>query len=818
MLTVVIVKNPFNIKERDIYFPEYVENKTLLEYCNEYTKSVVKLNSQDELIYSLNGKKVDTNVIPNNGDYIALCPKLGKKGLFGSILGAIAMIALAVVAPGIGKLAAAAWFGGTVAASGLITAGIMLIGGMIISALFPIKADKPNLDNNESASTYSWNKVSSNLTQGGALAVTYGTALTAGTIIYRHVEATPTMDHIIRETDGEEYLYMVLCGGQGPIDEITDIRINDLPISNYDDVEIEIRLGTNNQAPISFLNNSAYADLTLSYELTPVNEWCYATTEGNCGTGIEITLTFPQGLYKIDDEDGDMQPTYADFQVQGRVHIEGNDVRSYTDADWLPLDEFGIYVCKQSSFSISRRYGHYAPDRFDVRVRCIKKEGEGSRYANKVQWSMLSHYIEVGFVRPGKVLIGIKAKATNQLSNDIRIDWIQTRKEVSVYDPRVNAYVKKSATNPAWVCYDMIHGAREIEPGNYIVDGIDHKYIDFNAFSSWAFRCASQDLTGSEEDLAHAGSEGNVGGWGLEFNYIFSTCDDLWNALKIPEALGLGKVIIRGTKISCICDHYWDAATQLFTVANINEGSFKVEYLPLADRANAIEISYNNKAKRYQKDVVGIYESTYDNENIIKNPTQLSLDGCVDRYQALRYGAYHLNHNNYQTRTCTIDVDIDSLACTIGDLIMIQHNVPLWGYGGIIVDYDASTKKVTLDQEIKFASAEYQIYCRLTNVSAQDSKSAEILEYRKITGMESNPTNIIYISQKFSVEPQYGDVYAVGKINKAAKPFIIIAIERKSDLQATLTCIEYEPNAMNQEMQSVNKIMYSHLEDENLME
>lgn len=814
MLTLVIVKNPFNVQDRNVHFPEFIANKTILEYCNEYTKGITKFKSQDGFTYSLNGKKVESNTIPADGDYIALCPVI-KGGSFGKIFGAIAMIGLSLIAPHLGGVFSSMWFGGAAVAKGLLTIGIMLIGGMVINAISPMKADKSAPDSS-SATTYSWNKATSSTTQGGALAITYGTYLTSGTIIYRHVEV---------EGD-DEYLYMVLCGGQGPIDSVSDIRINDMPITHYYGVEWTCRGGENYQEKIPFLNGRIYADQPLNYELRWANEetgdtgWCYATTEGDCGSHVEVTVTFPQGLYRIDD-DGDVKTTYIDIRVQGKIHTEGVSVREFDDSAWYDLGLYTVEESIQSSFSRSILFGPFEINRFDIRMRIERIEAEGAQYANKVQWSLISHSIVANFVRPGKVLTGLKIKATNQLSNDVRVDWLQTRSIVYVWDPYAEKYVPKDATNPAWVCYDMIHRARPmltynmvaayvdgVEPTHFVVDGIPAKYIDYDAFNDWAFHCSPMDLTYGQEP------EGNKGGWGLSFNYIFSTCEDLWEALKYPEAVGLGKVVIRGTKISCIFDKFWDKATQLFTVANINEGSFKVEYLPLLDRANAIEVSFINKDKRYQKDTVAVYEAEYNTDGVIKNPTQLSLDGCVTQEQALRYAQYHLNLNNYQTRTCTIDVDIDALACTIGDLIIIQHDLPVWGYGGIIADYDEDTNKIVLDQEITFESGEeYQILCRVTDASSQDSETAETLEYRDIT-FESNKTNTIYISTPFDYEPQYGDVYAISKKDKVAKPFLIVSIERKSDLQATLTCIEYEPKAMSQVMVPVDKINYSLLKKE----
>ena len=793
MLTVIILKNPFNLLERDIHFPLWQENKTVIEYCDEYSKKIAKLNSQDEIIYSLNGKKTSSDTVPKDGDYIALCPVVGKKGFFGAIFGAIAMIALSLVAPHLGTVLASTVFGTTsTIVSGLITAGIMMIGGFVISKLCPMKADTPQLDEITSASTYSWNKAKSSLTQGGALAVTYGTYLTSGTVLFRHVTVV----------DDDEYLIILLTGGQGLIDSISELKINELPISCYSDIEYHFELGSNTQLPMYLCEGKAYADQPLSYEIINFDGegdraggWCYAITEGNRGSGVEFVFEFPQGLYSIDAESGDMGEAYCTIVMEGREISDEEysspnfNVRNYSDSAWYQLGSEFLTGPKNQSFSKSYVFDGFDYARFAVRVKCIK-DPASQYHVNKLMWVQLSHIINCEFSRPGKVLVGLKIKATNQLSGDVNVSWLQTRNNIWAYNPHTKSYVQQPATNPAWAAYDMIHCARNIN-GIFIYDGIGVNHIDYDAFQAWAERCDE---------------------WNLDFNYIFSTPDDLWTALQIPEAVGLGKVLIRGTKITCIFDQFSDPV-QLFTVGNINDNSFSIDYLPMLDRANAIEVSFINKLKNYQKDTISIYTPEYNKVGVIQNPTQLSLDGCVRAEQALRYAMYHLNQNHYLTRTITFDVDIDSLACTLGDQILVQHDVPLWGFGGVIIDYilDNNGATVVLDQEVIFESdKEYQILCRVTNSSSQDSSTAETLEYRNIS-FDSTSTNIVHLSSPFSCIPQYGDIWAIGQTNKVAKPFTVISMERKSDLQATLVCIEYEPNSMNDEYIGVDKIDYSHL-------
>lgn len=801
MLTIVIIKNPFNISEKEIHFSEWQDKKTVLEYCDEYSKQIAKLQSQDAFIYSLNGKAVSTNTIPTDGDYIALCPVVGKS--FKNVLGIVALVALAVFAPGIGTATAAAMgLTGTAAimVGGLITAGVVMIGGWVINKTCHLFPDASSMKSDIStASTYSWDKATSGINQGVALAVTYGTYLTAGTVLSRHIKIV----------NDDQYLILLLTGGQGPIDAITDIKINDMPIATYADVTYHCEGGFNNPGSIYFLEGKAYADQTLSYELLSDGDhnnlqWCYAITEGNRGSGVEIIIEFPQGLYQIDSETGDVAEAWCFIHLEGREisdeeYANNYNVRNYSE--WYHLESILLKESKTSAFSKSFTYDGFGNARFAVRVAVVK-DAPSQYFVNKCIWTQLSHIITGNFVRPGKVLVALKIKATNQLSGNVNVTWLQTRHMIWAYDPHVGTYVAKPATNPAWAAYDMIHGARPIQSkpvvgvytysDTFVYDGIAAEHIDYDAFAEWAYRC----------DM-----------WKLSFNYIFSSSENLWDALKIPEAVGLGKVLVRGTKITCIYDHVSDPV-QLFTVANINENSFSIDYLPMLDRANAIEVSFVNKLKNYQKDIVAVYTQDYNEVGIVQNPSQLSLEGCVTAEQALRYAMYHLNQNHYLTRTCTFDVDIDSLACTLGDQILVQHDLPLWGYGGVIIDYDENTNKVVLDQEITFeVGITYQILCRVTDSSSQDSATAEQLEYKTITNFESLPTtNIIYISSPFSCIPQYGDVWAIGQLDKVAKPFTIISIERKSDLQATLVCVEYEPNSMNDQYTDIDKVNYSHLD------
>jgi len=86
----------------------------------------------------------------------------------------------------------------------------------------------------------------------------------------------------------------------------------------------------------------------------------------------------------------------------------------------------------------------------------------------------------------------------------------------------------------------------------------------------------------------------------------------------------------------------WDAISepvQMFGMGNIIKGTFNEEFLPTNDRANAIEVTFTNKDKNYERDTVTVYGSDYDTDNDDKT-TQVTCNGITDYKQAYRYGKF----------------------------------------------------------------------------------------------------------------------------------------------------------------------------------
>ena len=745
MIQLVIVRNPFDVTKKETQEVVYREVMPLSAYFSE----------PGAWQYSVNGVLCAADAIPADGDCVVVVPHVE-----GKVFGMILSVGLSFLTAGI---AGGAILGGLSLGWRMVTAiAIGMIGGSLVSRL-----NRPRIDmsNTEQSQTYGWAGTSTLTGQGHPLAITYGSMKSSGVLLSRHIVS-----------DGaRQYLHLLYCAGEGELQEIRNIRINENPADNYKDVQIDIRLGTNDQTVIPNFADS-YADQQLNYELS--DGWSTHEVQGNQCTGLELTVALPNGLYYSNDSGG-MDRTGVTLEAECR--IVGSNAEwmrlplcNVTGTDAFLMRRGGAWVKSLTGATIDGNYGgriggatnrgiyrvyrfeNLPPGQYTVRMRCAAKDGTSVRYVNRVYWSQLTQIVYDDFVHPGKALIGIRALATEQLSgNDPTVTWVQERSKVYIWNPYTKTYEEQRADNPAWACYDILHQCRKIG-GRYIVRGEPAERLSYDMFKAWAEQCAAKGYT---------------------FNYIYDSAMQVWEALRYPESVGRGKVIMQGTRFTCVYD-YAAQPSQLFTVGNIKQDSFKEEFQGTQGRANVIEISFMNAAKNYERDVLPVFSDDYDASEALATPTQIELMGCTDLKQAYAHGKHALRANKYELRTCTFDAFVDAIACTIGDVILLQHDVTEWGSGGRVVSVDGAA--VTLDRTVTMAEGkQYRLMVR-------DSKTDVLHTYV----VQSVSGAVVTLAQ--AAEISADDLYTFGEATKEAKPFRVLSITKGMTEQTRkITCMEY---------------------------
>jgi len=420
-----------------------------------------------------------------------------------------------------------------------------------------------------------------------------------------------------------------------------------------------------------------------------------------------------------------------------------------------------------------------SPAQYDVRIKVTDTEASTSRYINTIYLKAIGEIIPDDLTYPYTALLGVRALATAQLSSGApSITCEVVRSHTIVYNTNTSQWEAVRADNPAWACYDiLVKPFYELTTGGSTGDtvtsfsykgrdGIDPTTrIDYDAFKNWADYC---------DELTDEGDKRCV------VDIVFDSQTPTWEALSHISQVGRGMVVMRGTKFSCVIDKSYDPV-QLFTVGNIYEDSFKESFLGLEDRANVIEVTYFDETRDYQRESIQVYGNDYSEGDLERRST-ITLYGCTSYNRAFREALYRLNCNKYLTRSVSFDVDVDALACQVGDVIRVQHDIPQWGFGGRVVS--ASSDSVVLDRTITLAGGStYVIYIRHSGTDTVESQT--------ITTGAGDHSTLSIAPTNWSTTPSEHDVYAVGVQNSEFKKLKIVEISRSGDLKRTISAIEY---------------------------
>lgn len=766
MITVVFVKNPFEPQfNREVYRLEYEKGKTIHEYVKECA-ATLKL---PDMTISRNSYTINGDFLVRDGDFIVFAPVVGK-GRGKNPLLIIATVALSVVSMGIGGMVAGGWAtaSGWAAISGyMAAAAVMFIGGTLIQRAFGTAT--PSFDGASENPTYSWNGISTTSGQNNPIPITYGTVRSGGQTIGKYIT-----------NDGDkQYLNWLVAAGYGPL-EIYDIQLNDNPVENYKDVSVEIRSGEYNQSVIPNFNDTI-STKNLGYEILE-DEWRTDIATGTATQGIIIYVECSNGLYYANDSGG-LDETW--------VKIEAQYAAKGTEA-WKPFfkNEYAVTISGKKSSAIRKQYrvDNLPEGEYDVRVRVV---GRGhpvtsTRASTRIWWTAVSSVVYDDFAYPGIALIGIRALATDQLSGSPTLKFMKRKKVVQVYNPD-KGYEEKAADNPAWAAYDMVHRAEHIVDARtgtwtYISNGANADLMLYQQFADWAEYCDT---------------------FNLKLNIEINSSGELLDVVnKYVSAVGRGMVELFGTKYGCC----WDGpkeAVQMFGMGNIISGTFQETFLQTSDRANAVEVTFTNAQKDYERDTVKIYGPTFDTDEY-DNTSQLSYDGITDYKQAYREGMFQLYCNMYMVRAVSFQADIDAIACTVGDVIYVSHDVPKWQISGRIHSVSGNVVVVEAVMENYDNTKQYQFAYRASKTDTRYEVSCQ--EIKTIGSM----TQLI-IGEFPETPPAAGDIFDISEISKGTKKFVVRSISRAQDFTREIEALEYNENVFN-ENYDIPQINYSNAE------
>ncbi|WP_302612814.1 phage tail protein [uncultured Mitsuokella sp.] len=750
MIQVITIKNPFeNRKEiRELYWT----GKALTAYVDT-----------DGMDIFVDGHLVEQPdaTIPPDGSQIVCTPHIAGKGLK-RILGFAAMIALTVYAGNVGGglwAKAGSFFAKGAIGATLASGAVMLLGGKLINAIFPQDISTPKWNDQESSQAYGWDLPTPSTLAGNCVGETYGECIPAAQLLEQHVETV----------NNKQYLNLLYCGGYGPVDSIDKIRIDYTDIGNFTGVQLETRLGTNDQKPISFFHTTPL-DQSVGLELD-VNAPLVRTSDSALASSFEVTLEWPAGLYHIND-DSNFGNATTKFRIEYRK----------SGADTWTLDkEYTETAATNEALRKSYQINGLEEGRYDVRVTLLSKPSS-SRDQAMVQWTLLTSYNNGVYARPGKVLVAMRILATNQLSGGVpSVSWRQKRSNVWVYNPNESAYEQQPANNPIWAAYDIMHQCRYFKNINtgemeFVHYGCSHENLD-PYYEQWkdAADYAFEMITNENGEKEHR----------YEFDAFFDTAQKRITAAQKAAAVGHAVIIAHGRNYGIVVDRPGHIS-QIFGEGRTTVSSVKGSFTSKEDRARAVDVTYNDEHNDFKNTMMTVRSPLYNKDTGVDNTTQLTLFGVKRRSQAYREAVTALATSERQLQFIELQTDIDGIVAEYGDIVGYNHTVSRIGVAsGRLAS--AMGSKVVLDKSVDLDPAKtYEIYVTLSDDMIVKRSVASVTTATKTTELT------VTVPFDDAQMPARFDNYAFGECDKSIKPFRIVSASRDGDMLVSLKLAEYD--------------------------
>jgi predicted phage tail protein len=679
-----------------------------------------------------NGREVPLalwkNLIPRHGDLVVISARALGGGGGGKVLRTVAMLAVvaaAFYAPYLAGLTqtvngvTSVTLGGT-----LLSAGVMIGGSLLVNALLPLPtptaAKLGTGEKYESSPTYA--------IQGGRnrMRLWEPMMLVMGKhkVVFDLAAAPYTV-----QSDDDQYLMQAFHAGlQGTAVEISDLKIGDTAITNYEGVRVE-RSGPDGALTTVAGNVDTIQGFTIRYE----DGWQTRTT----GTNVSaLVVDLAARLYSINDS-GTIDPRTVDVRIQ---------YRRVGDSDWIDQARIeAVYASyywalldRQTGAQVS--YGSTNPgehsdgqlEEYDPALAYVSDGSAGvgvwrwtpHPYSRGQPWYGVAPDPVVSPGIPGVRITGARqepirrsivwdvpigqydiriSKSTPDIngsrdSNETAVSQIlayqvdsgeysgqarlgvivkatgQLNGAIDELNGIVTAlcpvwdgsrWVTGPTSNPAWWFLWFARG-KTLNTRRIYGGGLSDSQIDIEGIKAWAAWCDAKGLT---------------------FDYVLDRKMSTAAVLQIIARAGRAAMTYQTGHLGVVWDAENRPVSAMFGPFNVKAGSFKVSYTN-DGTVDEVVLNFVNKSNGWKMDEVRVRVPGATTTN---NPLQLDLDGCTNKEMAGREANLIAASQVWKRRKITWETDIEGLVCTRGDVVSFSHDLTVWGYSGRLMPGSGGT-------------------------------------------------------------------------------------------------------------------------------
>ncbi len=536
-------------------------------------------------------------------------------------------------------------------------------------------------------------------------------------------------------------------------------------------------------------------------------------------------------LYSLD---GLTAYDYGDLVSNGRIvgtyhkfHTSNIIVSGYNgDAVTRYVNNDAVLRLTGSDASATMRYSFESPrlpeGRYSIRARRVTDDSTDERIGDSVVLNEVAEIIYTDLAYNHTALLYVKLKVSDQISSSPKVTFENYGRVIRVWDAKQGKWVssadinvlkfpitqkeradypaltaaqhkqasKKLGTvipnvlalnmpphtlprasdslyvngfydhdNPAWIAWDMLTEDR-------FGGGLDPNRLDFWAFKKWADYCREKRLT---------------------FRAIIDGKETLWDAIAAVFRAGRAVPVRTGTRYT-VSVEMPKSPVMSFGVDNIIEGSFAINWAGQSDRANEVELTYYDEEYDFRQRVIKVYDKQALARGAKPVTTSTKIMGIVTNEHAVREANFMLNTNKL-VETVTFAAPVEALACTIGSVVEVQHNMMTWGEAGKL----ESVQKVStgvydliLDHPVNFEAGKAWKMSVQTSVVNRGVFTVESIlgGYVVLTGFNDKTVGRVTRAKVANVETPVFDVFtdSNGKKGVVVRDFEAFAVGAKVTL------------------------------------
>lgn len=316
--------------------------------------------------------------------------------------------------------------------------------------------------------------------------------------------------------DEEQYVRALMIFGHGRL-QISDLRLGDTPITEFPDIETEVREGTASDTAVTLVTEQVKED-RLGVELEPVTggitDYHIWTTPAAVDRA-RVILQWPSGLIRFVDSDE------RDTTVHLRI-----EYRAAGASTWVTFDQTVMTVTRTTldPFFLQVEFPFPSRGAYEVRINRSDDYQSSAKIFNRTIWVTAAAIVQrppIGYDGP-LALIAVRAKASKLANGQLEALNAVVHRYCDAWDG--SAWVANQLPlNSAATFLDVLRAPAGYKPQA-------DADIDLAGLGDWYTFCASRSLSasgifGGDQDLGEAlariAATGRAswrrdgGGWGV---------------------------------------------------------------------------------------------------------------------------------------------------------------------------------------------------------------------------------------------------------------------------------------------------------------